>query len=292
MDSQDQVYDPLPDCYSADLARFISSCLAFRPERRPDALRLFGQAQYHVVPSQGSLSRSLDLYDASLLTGAGFKIDSPHFDADAALLWSAKERIESITQRLLEKGADVNCKTLKGETPLLLACSSQSEHLNIVRLLLKKGAEINWEDTSMGRHRYIERVNLGRFDMARLLLQTGAEVNATDSNGMDTVASCACALPLRDSRIAITKRRRSERQGQRRKDTIKLGISSRFEGHDATALRGQGMVLRERWQAPPSGTFRDESLPPRDEVDAGMPYYLRLSSTTNMCLKVPAHLRI
>ena len=181
MDSQDQVYDPLPDWYSADLARFISSCLAFHPEMRPDALRLFGQAQYHVVPSQGSLSRSLDLYDASLLTGAGFKIDSPHFDADAALLWSAKERIESITQRLLEKGADVNCKTLKGETPLLLACSSQSEHLNIVRLLLKKGAEINWED-EYGQTPLHRACNLGRVDLARLLLQTGAEVNATDSN--------------------------------------------------------------------------------------------------------------
>ncbi len=41
-------YDPIPEYYSPALRQFISDCLSFHPENRPNVFDLFQRAQSHV----------------------------------------------------------------------------------------------------------------------------------------------------------------------------------------------------------------------------------------------------
>ena len=59
LESPSQQYDPLPNCYSADLRRITSSCLSFRPEHRPDALDLLHVAKSHIMDLQKSSPSAL-----------------------------------------------------------------------------------------------------------------------------------------------------------------------------------------------------------------------------------------
>jgi ankyrin repeat protein len=47
-----------------------------------------------------------------------------------------------VVKLLLKNGADVNVKNKKGKTPLYPTCSEG--HSEITRLLLKKGADMQW----------------------------------------------------------------------------------------------------------------------------------------------------
>ena len=51
---------------------------------------------------------------------------------------------------LLDKGAEVDRVNKKGSTPLYIAC--QSGHVDVARLLLEKGAEVNQTNNGGLRH--------------------------------------------------------------------------------------------------------------------------------------------
>lgn len=84
MKSPDEIYEPLSELYSADLKRFISSCLAFRPESRPDAFQITSWAQFH-IPEE----------DLKELSSPDFQTDGVRFNADVALLRAGSAGPES-----------------------------------------------------------------------------------------------------------------------------------------------------------------------------------------------------
>jgi ankyrin repeat protein len=97
-----------------------------------------------------------------------------------------KQLISAITQvtsatvlQLIEKGADLNARIL-GTTALQQSITSG--HIDIARLLIAKGANVN------GRN--VENVSAlmlaagkGYVEIAKLLLENGAEINAQDEKG-------------------------------------------------------------------------------------------------------------
>jgi ankyrin repeat protein len=59
------------------------------------------------------------------------------------LMWAAPFGSPQMIQVLLEAGADVNGKDVRGMTPLMLAVASETQDAGVVRLLLRAGADVN-----------------------------------------------------------------------------------------------------------------------------------------------------
>ncbi len=85
-----------------------------------------------------------------------------------------------IVKLLLEKGANVNAKDKYGDTPLLRA--TKQRHLEIVKLLLDKGADVNEKD-KYGDTPLLSAVEIDHLEIVKLLLEKGANVNAKNMNG-------------------------------------------------------------------------------------------------------------
>jgi outer membrane protein assembly factor BamB len=87
-------------------------------------------------------------------------------------LWDAAGRGDAATvRRLLAEGADVNAKTRYGATALFFACDKA--HLDVVTLLLEKGADPNVKDTFYGATPLDWALNHDATEVVLLLVQKG-----------------------------------------------------------------------------------------------------------------------
>lgn len=83
---------------------------------------------------------------------------------------------------LLDRETDVNGMGIYGSTPLTTAASTLN--LEIVRMLLQRGANVNVSD-EVGRTPLLAAIlNIGERDLIRLLLEAGSEANLADSRGL------------------------------------------------------------------------------------------------------------
>jgi ankyrin repeat protein len=85
-------------------------------------------------------------------------------------------------KHLLDNGTDVNLKDEAGLTCLSLACSLPKEHIEIVQLLLKRGAEVN--TCGPGNPPLFSAIMKGHTGVISLLLNSGADVNMLDTVGI------------------------------------------------------------------------------------------------------------
>ncbi len=93
-----------------------------------------------------------------------------------------------IVRQLLDKGADVNAKDKDGYTALMEA--SGGGHVDVVNLLLAKGADINAKDKKRWTA-LMEASFGGHGDVVELLLAKGADVNAKLENGRTALMGAA-----------------------------------------------------------------------------------------------------
>jgi ankyrin repeat protein len=84
-------------------------------------------------------------------------------------------------RELVANGTDVNLTNRLGVTPLMVAC--QWNHLEIVRFLLDKGADIELSGRSCGRNALMYACLSGNARLVELILQRGAWIDATDCTG-------------------------------------------------------------------------------------------------------------
>jgi ankyrin repeat protein len=98
-------------------------------------------------------------------------------------LWCAlRKGHEAVVKLLLKKGAELESKDDSGGwTPLWLAAGNG--HEAVVKLLLKKGAELESKEDSGGRTPLSLAAGNGHEAVVKLLLEKGAELESKDSGG-------------------------------------------------------------------------------------------------------------
>jgi len=87
---------------------------------------------------------------------------------------------ERVIQRLLEKGADVECRSNDGQTPLWWAAEKGYEA--VVKLLLEKGAHVESRDND-GNTPLLSAAWGGHEAAVKLLLEKGADMEFKDNSG-------------------------------------------------------------------------------------------------------------
>lgn len=113
-------------------------------------------------------------------------------DNKTALVHASENKTENVElfRALLDAGADVNEKNGIGRTPLSMAC--KNGHLDIVKLLLQNGAEINEPDQDTGDTPLIQafKTNADKAAaMVELLLDNGASLDCCNDRGDTPVMS-------------------------------------------------------------------------------------------------------
>ncbi|RDW75101.1 hypothetical protein BP6252_06243 [Coleophoma cylindrospora] len=124
--------------------------------------------------------RGNEVIVALLLETDQFETDLNDKSRRTPLHWASHNGHINIVKLLLEKGADVNAADKDSCSPLYWA--SQDGQIDVVKLLLEKGASINTAEHTgwTPLHRASED---GHVDVVKLLLEMGANINATGMNG-------------------------------------------------------------------------------------------------------------
>jgi uncharacterized protein len=104
--------------------------------------------------------------------GEGYP-DTPLIDA---VFWGDLGRV----RKLLDEGANVNSKTERGETALMMALSP--DRIKLAMLLLDRGIEVN-ATTTWGATALIMAAARGHMEQVTLLLDKGADIRAKTTEG-------------------------------------------------------------------------------------------------------------
>ncbi|MGB6065389.1 MAG: ankyrin repeat domain-containing protein [Desulfomonilaceae bacterium] len=146
-----------------------------------------------------------DVDETALLLSEGTDTNTTDQHGDSALVVVCSKGYLEVANLLLKKGADPNFRpkhqgsmtlggrlkrifgksdpeanTQHGDSPLMVAVSAG--HVQIVELLLDKGAEIEETDTD-GNTSLMKAARTGHLDVVQLLLRKNANANRTNSNG-------------------------------------------------------------------------------------------------------------
>ena len=97
-----------------------------------------------------------------------------------------------VARLLLDNGAEVNRAKKDGATPLYIAC--EKGHVDAARLLLDKGADMNRAKENGVTPLFIACFN-NHVDVARLLLEQGADVDRAKEDGATPLYVASCQAP-------------------------------------------------------------------------------------------------
>ncbi|GIJ85147.1 hypothetical protein Asppvi_004003 [Aspergillus pseudoviridinutans] len=92
---------------------------------------------------------------------------------------------EDITRILLKAGADPAIQTESGETVLQRAASGN--HINIMRLLLDVGVDVNVQESLHGHTALLKAAHCGADNALQLLLKAGADISAVGYDGCNAM---------------------------------------------------------------------------------------------------------
>src|SRR5215216_1981010 len=94
-------------------------------------------------------------------------------DANEEFFAAARRGDAAALKAFLDKGVDVNSKTRYGATALSYACDKG--HVEVVRLLIERGADVNVRDTFYGEVPLGWAAGKGHVEIIKLLLDKGAK---------------------------------------------------------------------------------------------------------------------
>jgi ankyrin repeat protein len=214
-------------------------------------------------------AREGDLESVRALLDAGSDVNQLTQYGWTPLLTAVNNRNYKVAQLLIERGADVNKANKGGWTPLYLATDNRNieggdfpvpkadlDHLDIIKLLLDKGANPNLKvkDNTLtrtiftmqwffedGATPFIRAAQSGDTELMQLLLKHGADPKATTANGDNALTACGG--------IGWVEGVTYERSAQSNYDAIKmlldLGLDPNHQNSEGrTAMMGAAMKGR------------------------------------------------
>jgi len=136
------------------------------------------------------VSKTVGIINSLLAEGADINaMSSDQFDPKPILMYAIFwGREKEIIAFLLEKGADVNARTRKGETALTLALNKGDKPL--VRLLLDAGADIHNKSIDLGNGTVLMAAR-SDLEMIKMLVDRGANINDKDRDGVTVLMTAA-----------------------------------------------------------------------------------------------------
>ncbi|KAJ7291119.1 ankyrin repeat-containing domain protein [Mycena rebaudengoi] len=115
-----------------------------------------------------------------------------HTGNDSALRAASESGYTEVVQVLLRKGANANVTSGNGESLLIATsagrCMQPSQHVNIVRLLLENGADVNAGNNGALR----AASKAGYTKVIQVLLEHGANINAPGDDNVSALEAAAC----------------------------------------------------------------------------------------------------
>ena len=148
-------------------------------EREEKEARIAAEKKVEIAQMLKKMALSIrdgDLAEVKRLLVAATK-NFKHHDIGKFLWLAASEGRSEITKALIDAGADVNVKNVKGQTALIAA--TREGRSEIVKILLAAGANVNAKQ-SRERTALMVAVMENRPKIAKMLLAAGANVRARD----------------------------------------------------------------------------------------------------------------
>lgn len=102
-------------------------------------------------------------------------------DATRKLLEGAQNCSPSKVQRALAQGGDPNVRSDANQTPLI--CAAICNDLETTKLLLSKGADVNFQSPEVGLSALMQAASTASLDVVQVLLDSGAKVSLSAFNG-------------------------------------------------------------------------------------------------------------
>lgn len=104
---------------------------------------------------------------------------------DEILLLASKNDIPELVTYAIERGANLETKNQRGETPLISA--SKNDNLEILKTLIENGADVNARNT-LGNTAMMLASFLGQTEIVKTLIENGADVNARGNDGQTALS--------------------------------------------------------------------------------------------------------
>jgi len=152
--------------------------------------------------SQGQLGT------AALLLAAGADVDAQRADGWSALEWAAAEGRAEMIELLLAKRANLEARDREGYTALFYAAGNTKDEdatsrtLPAARILIEHGARVNAQADD-GSTPLMWAARKGELEIVRLLLSKGASVNVVDHRGRGALSYAAEARGDADTARAL-----------------------------------------------------------------------------------------
>lgn len=137
------------------------------------------------------------LTDVESLLRSGTPVDVIAKDGQTPLMKASGFGHVDVVKVLLAAGANVNAEDAGGETAL-----SRTRHPSVARVLLEAGARINHQD-KRGFSALSRSANSGTEEMVQLLLSAGASVHTSDLLGNTPLRSAAALGHLQVARLLL-----------------------------------------------------------------------------------------
>ncbi|MEL4896292.1 ankyrin repeat domain-containing protein [Crocosphaera sp. Alani8] len=134
------------------------------------------------------------------LVNKGADINVTNKNGDTLLMLATNNYLASSVQLFIDKGVDINARNKYGDTALIKSIDykketvSEAELMNVVKLLIKNGADINIIPKSKSKFAYtalMEATNENYFKLVKFLLNNGANVNLKNEAGMTALMIAA-----------------------------------------------------------------------------------------------------